>query len=270
MNFSDIFKNGLSYPTKNWTNLIILGIVFVAMTLIGTASAYTDHRIILAIAGIISFILAIILQGYKLEVIAEGVKGGSNIPLLSFDNLINGIKSILVSIVYYIIPAIIVMIVGTLSGLYSNLAVLIQSIVTKLAQSATVDASVINATISAIPPDVISKTFNSLIITGIIAVILFIIFGIFELVAQGKLAETGNLSEAVSIGNVVSKVGSIGWLRIIGFLIVMICICAILIFVSGLISAIPFIGSIIAALIISPFMFLFEYYSIGLLYASDK
>ena len=270
MNFGEIFKKGLSYPTNNFANLLILGIIFVVINLVRNVGSFTSQTIIVTIAAIISFILAIILQGYKIGIIAEGVKGGSDIPLLSPDNFLTGIKSIIVSIVYFIIPTIIVCIVGFLSGLFSNMAALMQSFVTSLSQSATVDATVINATISSIPPDLISKAFNSLIITAIIAIILFIIFLIFELVAQGKLAETDSLGEALKMGDVIAKVGSIGWLRIIGFLIVLGIITAFLMFVAGLLALIPFIGVFIAALVISPFVFLFQYYSIGLLYASDE
>ncbi len=270
MNLGEIFKEGLSYPTNNWVNLVILGIIFVIISLLGQVRGFTNQTVIIAIAAIVSIILAIILQGYKIEIIGEGVKGSSDIPLLSIDNFITGIKSAIVSIVYYIIPAIIVVIIGFLTGATAGIGELGKYINVNALQNTAVNPNVVNATMTSIPQELLGKLFAAFSITVVIAVILFFIFSIFALVAQGRLAESGSLGEALKMGEVISKVGSIGWLKVIAFLILSAIIIFILGFIGSLITLIPFVGAIISALIIAPFIFLFQYYAIGLLYASEE
>ena len=268
MDIGEIIKTGFTYPTKNWMNLVILGIIFVIISLIGRVGSYTNQTAIIVIALIVSIILAIILQGYKIEIIGEGVKGSSDIPLLNTDNFLTGIKSILVSIVYYIIPAIIVTIVG-LAVSYSVGVNELMRYATSL-QYASMNPAMANATFNSLPVSFVSNLFTATITLGVIAFILFFIFSIFELTAQGKLAETGSLKEAVGMKTVIAKVGSIGWLKIIAFLIISVIIVTIVLFIGGLLLIIPIIGPIIFALVIVPFVFLYQFYSVGLLYASDE
>ncbi len=270
MNLTDIFKNGLKYPTNNWVNLIILGVILLIITLIGQARAYTNNGIIIGVIAIISVILGIIVSGYKIDIIKKGVEGSDEIPLLSPENFITGIKSIIVSIVYYIIPAIIIIIVGFLTGAIAGIGELGKYFNAEVISAISTNPNLINQTIAQVPPSLFTNLFTAAAITAIIAAILFFIFSILAFIAQGKLAETDSLSAAISFGDILNKVGSIGWAKIIAYLILLFIILLVIGFISALICIIPIIGVIIAGLIISPFILLFQYYSLGLLYASDE
>ena len=267
MNLGEIFKEGLTYPTNNWVTLIVLGVILTIISLIGQARAFTDNGAIIIIAAIVSFILAIFVVGYKLSIISEGIKRSAEIPLLDVSNFIDGINSVIVSIVYYIIPVISVTIVTVAISFPVGINDLNKY--TPSLQAAALNPASANQIFAIIPPDFLSKLFTATMVVVVIAAILFFIFSIFALVAQGRLAETGSIKEAVSIGSVIGKVGEIGWLKIIAFLIIFAFIAFFILFVAGLVSQIPFIGVIISSLIFVPFLFLFQYYSIGLLYNSE-
>ena len=90
------------------------------------------------------------------------------------------------------------------------------------------------------------------------------------LVGICRMADTDSLLDGLSMGEVLNDISSIGWLNYIGWYIVFYIILIILSLISSIISDIPYIGVIIAALIISPFICIFVGRSLGLMYASKK
>ena len=150
------------------------------------------------------------------------------------NNLIDGIKSLIISIVYFIIPIIITVILAVITG-------------------------------------AIGAGLNQLIaglgVFAVIAVIVFIFFAIFEIVALARFADTGELGEALNIGEVIEDVKKIGIGKIILFAIVSVIIIIVASLLVSFLGIIPFIGFLIAQLIIGAFITLFYSRAIGLLYA---
>ena len=108
---------------------------------------------------------------------------------------------------------------------------------------------------------------TALLITVVVGLILAILFGIFNIVAIARFAESGNLSDALSIGEVIEKAKSIGIFKIIAFIIIAIVIIFIVGIIVGIIGLIPYIGLIIGTILSSGFIVLFYGKATGLLYA---
>ena len=149
-------------------------------------------------------------------------------------NLVNGIKTFIIGIVYFIIPIIIVVILAMITG-------------------------VIGAGLD--------QVVAALGVTAIIAIIVFILFAIFELVALARFADTEELGAALDIGAVFEDVKKIGLLKIIAFVILAFIIIVIAMIISSILAVIPYIGLILSLLIMGAFIALFYYKALGLLYA---
>ncbi|WP_407393694.1 DUF4013 domain-containing protein [Methanobrevibacter sp.] len=237
MSLIDVFSESVTYPLNDIVKWIIVGIVGLLAGLSSTlSSSGQDSFIIILLAGIISIIFSIILSGYGIEVIKKGIQHSDEVP--GFDimaNLINGIKVVIISIVYMIIPFIIGLII--------------------LGSSAIFGAA-------------INQSFAVLSFATIIVLIIAILFGIFELVAVARFANSGDLGDALNVGEVFADAKRIGILKIILFLIIFIIIAMIAALIIGLFGIIPFVGVLIATILISGFITLFGYKALGLLYAS--
>ena len=118
----DLFKEALEYPTKDFKALLIFGVIFLISSL---SSVLTSWGIeipgsALALLGLISFVLYFVYEGYILSVLRESIPLKDEIPALDIvANFIDGLKLLVVQIVYYIIPAIITLIIGWITGTFS-------------------------------------------------------------------------------------------------------------------------------------------------------
>lgn len=239
MSLTEIIKDSIKYPLNDYTKFLIVGIISLIAGLTNILANFqiTDTAI-LAIAGIISLIFALILSGYSLDVIKKGIDKSDEIPELDIiRNFVNGIKALVVSIIYLIIPTIILLVFAFITG----------------AIGASIDHFI-----------------ASLGIVAIISIILYILFGIFEIVALARLAKTESIGDALSIGDVFEDVKSIGFLNIIAYIILAAIIIIIVSVIGGIIALIPYIGIIIASILVGGFVILFTNKALGLLYALHK
>ncbi len=126
MNIIEIISDALEYPLHNIPSLIlflILGIVaaiiggstavsiIVGLKSTGLASgAFTGMGVI----GLIVFIIILFLvEGYALDIIKYGIERRTDSPGIEFERQIsNAFKLIVVDIVYYLVPVIIVFVLG--------------------------------------------------------------------------------------------------------------------------------------------------------------
>lgn len=126
MGIGDIIGDALAYPFSNIKALvlyvvlaIIAGIIGGA-TLLSSAASFSSQGFAgfafsgLSIVGIIIFILVLFLiEGYGLDIIKYGIERRADSPGIDFGRQVsNAIKLIVVSFVYYIIPAIIILVLG--------------------------------------------------------------------------------------------------------------------------------------------------------------
>ena len=126
MNIGDIIGNALSYPFHNVKALalyIVLGIIAAIIggtTILSFAGAAATSGLSgfalsgVGIIGIIVFILVLFLiQGYALDIVKFGIERRDDSPGIDFGRQVsNAVKLLIVDIVYYIVPVIIVFVLG--------------------------------------------------------------------------------------------------------------------------------------------------------------
>ena len=126
MGIGDIIGDAIAYPFRNIKALVLYAILGIIAGLIGGASllsiaaSFSSKGLAgfafsgLSIVGIIVLIIVIFLiEGYALDIVKFGIERKSESPGIDFGRQVsNAIKLIIVSIVYYIIPAIIIFILG--------------------------------------------------------------------------------------------------------------------------------------------------------------
>ena len=236
MGLGDIISDSVQYPFSDIQKFLIVGVISLFSGLSSLFGNWgVDSFILITLAGIIGLIFTLMLSGYSISVTKYAINHSSQLPDLDFqNNLIDGIKALIISIVYFIIPIIITLIFAIITG-------------------------------------AIGAGLNQLVaglgVFSVIAVIVFIFFAIFEIVALARFADTGELGEALNIGEVIEDVKKIGIGKIILFAIVSVIIIIIASLIVSLLGIIPFIGILIAQLIIGAFITLFYSRAIGLLYA---
>ena len=151
MEVVDIFKESLLYPLNNIALLlifIVLGViagVVVGGTITSIIFSVAEQNIVSIIGsvilGIVIFsIILFIIAGYELDIIKLGIIKDSNTPGIDiYRQFINGVKSFIVCIVYYIIPVIIGSILAIifqhwLSGIISFIISVVFSLAAIMAQ----------------------------------------------------------------------------------------------------------------------------------------
>ena len=126
MGIGDIIGDAIAYPFSNIKALVLYAILGIIAGIIGgaalisIAASFSSKGIAgfafsgLSIVGIIVLILVIFLiEGYALDIIKFGIERRSDSPGIDFGRQVsNAIKLIIVSVVYYIIPAIIIFVLG--------------------------------------------------------------------------------------------------------------------------------------------------------------
>ena len=126
MDLGEIFGDALVYPAHNIKSLLIYAILGVIGAIIGGASILSILGAFgttgwgsfafsgVGIVGVIVFILILFLiGGYALDIIKFGIERRDDGPGIDFGRQIaNAVKLIIVDLVYYVVPAIIVFILG--------------------------------------------------------------------------------------------------------------------------------------------------------------
>ena len=126
MGVGDIIGDALAYPFSNIKALVLYVVLGIIAALIGgaavlsLAASFSSQGLAgyafsgLSIVGIIVFILVLFLiEGYGLDIIKFGIERRADSPGIDIGRQIsNAIKLIVVSIVYYIVPAIIIFVLG--------------------------------------------------------------------------------------------------------------------------------------------------------------
>jgi len=265
MDIVELFKNSLFYPTQDLGKVVLFGVLFVVMSILAILEAfglglrdYLGATVVTIISSILFIIITLIILGYSLNITRKTIKNvDGEIPELDLlKNFIDGIKVAILTIVYYIIPVLVLLVVGFLTGAFVNVLQLVS-------YAATGGAG-------AIPQTLLSNLGASFLITFLIAGIFFIIFELLLTIARAVLAETESLAAAINIPAVFEKIGEIGWGNYIVWIVVFLILVLILGFISGFIGVIPFIGLIIVSLVVKPYIDMFSSRALGLIYNESK
>ncbi len=274
MEIMDIIKESFIFPTNNLEKLAIYVVLLFIMGLLAVGGVFSIYLatensaiyfILTAILFIISIVIGLIITGYQVGIVKSGIDLDDNAPEFDWKNdIITGIKMIIVNIVYMIIPAIIVGIVALITNVPGNVLQMAQEMsansanVTAVANSTSAIASVSDATMAAFG--------TSIAITGMVAFVLFIIFAIILTIAEARLANTDSLGEALNIPESVRDISRIGVGKVIAvFLLLFIIITVIQAILNTLYGLIPPIA--ILSIIVTPFLTFVSNRVAGLLYS---
>jgi len=153
---------------------------------------------------------------------------------------IDGIKMIIIEIVYMIIPIIIGAVIFFMSGGFGILTMMLMDVGNWLAY-----AGMLIATLG---------------VSLFVLVIISFIFSLFGIIGMVRFARTGSMGEAFAFSEITNTIGKIGWVQYIIALIVLNIVLAV---IYGIISLIPVIGFLLL-LIIAPYftMVISRYYSL--------
>ena len=147
MDVSEIITDALKYPFQNIKALIVYAILAIIAslaiggTIIGMASGVAyENALATGALGIVGIVIAIIIllliSGYELDLIKYGILRDSGVPGIEpVRQIFNAIKLIILNIVYFLIPVIILAILGLIfKNWLTNIIGIILLIVFALAQ----------------------------------------------------------------------------------------------------------------------------------------
>ena len=169
-------------------------------------------------------------------------------------------------LIYFIIPLIIVIVVASASGLFTSLTKIVYASSDAIANG----ANNLTMIMAKVPNSAVATFSNALTITLIVGIILFIIFSLMSFTAMVRFAKSGSGIEGLRFKEILKDMLKIGIIKIIVTLIVIYIIAFAMFLVIGLIGLIPYIGVFIGIFVGVPFILLYVYRAIGLLYADAE
>ncbi|MDD3753405.1 MAG: DUF4013 domain-containing protein [Methanobacterium sp.] len=213
MEIGEIISDSVKYPTSDWTKIIILAVIL--------------------IIPIVNFIGI----GYVIRIMKGTLAGLDDLP--DFDEVgelfIDGLKLLVVGIVYAIPIWIISAILGAIIGLLSPASTVTYMDTTSTALFATMIASY-------------AAVFVAAIIVGLIEIVAILNMAYYD----------GDLGAAFRFSDILNYISTIGWGKYIITYIVIALICAVIMAVAGLVGVILIgIGLIITMPLAMSFCYMF-------------
>ena len=273
MEIMEIIKEAMIFPSTDLAKLaiyIVLAIVAGLLVtfgfiLFGVGLANNSLVFILGlILFVVGLIVGFIIMGYQISIIKSGIEQDEKVPEFNWKgNLITGIKYLVVNIVYFIIPAIVILIVAWATNLF-GVAYTVVNKMMMASMSAPANATV--AVADAVPQTILLTFGTALMITGIVAFIFLLIFAFIQTMGKSRLAKTDSIGEAVNIPEAFRDIGRIGYGKVIVVVILIFVIIAVInAIINGLNGYINGIG--ILSIIVTPYMVFFAARATGLLYS---
>ncbi len=256
MDVGAIVSDAIKYPISDWKKIVMLGIIIVISSISSLAViAGTTNGTVIMVLGIIGFLVGLLILGYILRIIKSSLTGVSEIP--DFDSwpdmFIDGIKVLIVGIVYAI-PAILITIISAAIALASSLSTL--------------------GSAGLSDPSAVIGLLMGAGIGGMIAFLYILIILPILAIAIANMAYNDSIGAAFRFSEILNKIGSIGWGNLIIWYILMIVLYIVMVVIAGIISIIfgiisPVVGSVVLSLFILPYIYMFVARSVGLEYSSD-
>ncbi len=232
----DIIINSLKYSYSNWTKVITLGLViFIAdlsneLSILGGIA--DEIRYILIFIG---SILAVYQLGFIFRIIEETTHGSNNMPKFDkpWHTFLHGIKEALVTVIYFIIPFIMIIFGVTLINDVTG------------PKTQEIELIII---------------FSGLFLASLT-------YLIYQAAVLNMANHHGTIKSAFDLENIFKKAKDIG-LRKLGFIYLLTVVFAATVefTLSDAMTIIPYdLGDIISALIIAPFILIFIARTLGLI-----
>lgn len=272
MEIIEIIKNALVFPSENvgtFLIFVVLSILASAFSAIGVlvyALGVVNAELFLwgGLAAVIAMVIGWVMSGYLISVIKSGIELDDEVPEFEWwENFTTGFNNFIVSIVYFVIPAFIVVVVGYLTNVFGNI-MLVATEITSQTQNVYLGAS------TAIAADVIAQAFInlavSLAVTLTVAFILFVIFSFLQTMAEARLANTGSLGEALNVFEAAKDIKRIGVGKVISVILLIIIVAGVIhVILSAIFSILPILS--ILSIVVTPYLLLFTQRAVGLLYS---
>ena len=220
MEIGDIITDALTYPFNNVMALVIyavLGIVaafVLVLTGVSLAAGIGANNVGISVIGIVGIIVAILLYllvyGYGLDVIKIGIDKGDGSPEIDFVRQVtNGIKLLIVGVVYLIIPIIVMLalmyINNTLGIVVGVILTIIFAFALMMGECRLADTEDLGYALN-IPEAVKDVTRVGIVKILALLVVYFIIYFVLNLIV-GAIASTGDIG--AYIGAIISGIVSI-------------------------------------------------------------
>lgn len=261
MGVLDILVDSLDYPLRDWKKYLILGIFLFIMRYVET---FASIRPISLLVMFIVLILEIVIFGYICSVIASAIRHKKDIPSFSFvENIVDGLKYLVLGIVYTIIPFVLFYIMLISSGSNSAIIQLLQASNPYFTVLGFPTGDLFSGFINGI-------TQSSYTMTFIILFILGLIFSFFFVMSLSRMVDTESLKEALNFRAVLKTMKTIGWGTYITWFIVISLYLIMFGCIRILLGLIPYVGLLVACLVIFPYTILFASRAIGLVYKQTK
>ena len=265
MNLREIIMDAIKYPISDTRKFAIFCVLTIIMSLSTILPSYgVKNGTLDIILTLVTLIVSFVVLGYTVDVIKSGAEGEATLPDFDYvKQFVIGIKAMILDIIYFIIPAVIVLIVASATGLFSSFTEIVYASIKAVSNNATNFTMIM----AKVPPSAMNTFTNALTISLIVGIILFIIFSLMSFTAMVRLAKSGSGIEGLRFREILKDMSKIGFVKIIVTLIVIYIISFAFTLVISLIGLIPYIGVFIGMFIGFPFILLFLHRAIGLLYA---
>ena len=275
MEITEIIKEAFIFPSQNLEKLaiyIVLTFVLALLAVFGVITALLGindgsfYFVLTFIFLILGIIVALIITGYQVGVLKSGIDHDESAPSLELKNdFITGLKMLAVSIVYFIIPAI----VGWIMVFITNIPGQIMDIVQKTAVSqanATAVAGSSSTVVTGVSDAAIASLTGSITVSALVTLVVFIIFAFLQAMGESRLANTGDLGEAINIPEAFRDITRIGVGKVLAVILLIVIIILVIQAILGyLYGQIPYLS--ILGIIVTPYLAFFSQRAIGLLYS---
>ena len=272
MEIMDIIKEAFIFPSQNLEKLVIYilltfvvgilvaGGIFSAVFGAVNNSAYLIITFILAIAAIA---VSLVISGYQVGILKSGIDQVEDAPSFDWKNdLVTGILLLVVSIVYFIIPIVIIAIVALITNIPGQIIDVSQQIALAPANTTAAGVSVF----STVSESALASLGTSIAITSIIGIVLIIIFAFLYTMGEARLANTDDLGEALNIPESFRDISRIGFGKVLGVVLLMVIIIAVIQAILGyLYGQVPALS--ILSIIVTPYLTFASQRATGLLYS---
>lgn len=268
MDLREIIMDAIKYPISDTRKFLIFCVLIILMSLSTVLPSYgVKNGTLSIILTLVTLVVACIVLGYSVDVIKGGTEGEKTLPDFDYvKNFVIGIKAFILDLIYFIIPLIIVIVVASASGLFTSLTKIVYASSDAIANG----ANNLTMIMAKVPNSAVATFSNALTITLIVGIILFIIFSLMSFTAMVRFAKSGSGIEGLRFKEILKDMLKIGIIKIIVTLIVIYIIAFAMFLVIGLIGLIPYIGVFIGIFVGVPFILLYVYRAIGLLYADAE
>ena len=233
LKLKDILIDSLKYPLSDIKMILLLGIVLLIANVINEhISNFAYNPLIISTSIILIFFFAMLEAGYIFKVVEQTVEGSNNLPKFTglWSMFIHGIKETIVSLTYYILPVVVILI----GGFYLNSNAFLEQ-----------------------------NLGMGLIIIGILLIFPMTFFLLPAILNMAH--HNGKLRSAYNFKQIKEKIRNVGIKKLlIPYLVTAIILGSFYQYFAPEVRSIPLIGSILSQMIITPYLIILTGRILGL------